>query len=84
MFCKKGVFKMFAKFAGKHLCPSRFVNKVAALRLNAQVFLCEFCEVFKNTFSYRTPLVAASKITSSEHSSEQKQYKQKQPFAVVP
>ena len=26
----------------------------------AQVFSCEFCEIFKNTFFYITPLVAAS------------------------
>ena len=26
----------------------------------AQVFCCEFCEVAKNTFSFRTPPVAAS------------------------
>ena len=25
-----------------------------------QVFSCEFCAISKNTFSYRTPLVAAS------------------------
>ena len=25
----------------------------------AQVFFCEFCEIYKNTFYYRTPLVAA-------------------------
>ena len=25
-----------------------------------QVFSCEFCEISKNTFCYRTPLVAAS------------------------
>ena len=25
----------------------------------AQVFSCEFCEISKNTFSYRTPPVAA-------------------------
>ena len=24
------------------------------------MFFCEFCEIFKNTFFYRTPLVAAS------------------------
>ena len=28
----------------------------------AQVFSCEFCEIFKNTFSHRTPLVAASVV----------------------
>ena len=26
----------------------------------AQILSCEFCEISKNTFSYRTPLVAAS------------------------
>ena len=26
----------------------------------AQVFSCDFCEIFKNTFCYRTPQVAAS------------------------
>ena len=25
----------------------------------AQVFSCEFCEISKNTFSYRTPVVAS-------------------------
>ena len=29
----------------------------------AQVFSCEFCEISKNTFFHRTPLVAASKMT---------------------
>ena len=52
VFCKKGVLKYFAKFTGKHLCQSPFFDKVAGLR--------KFWEIFKNTFSYRTPLVAAS------------------------
>ena len=38
------------------------VSKKEAL---AQVFSCEFCEISKNTFSYRTPLVAASGQGSS-------------------
>ena len=29
----------------------------------AQVFSCELCEISKNTFSYRTPPVAASSFT---------------------
>ena len=33
VFCKKDVFKNFAKFTGKHLCQSLFFNKVAGLRL---------------------------------------------------
>ena len=28
----------------------------------AQLFSCEFCEIYKNTFYYRTPLVAASGV----------------------
>ena len=30
----------------------------------AQVFSCEFCEISKNTFFYRTPLAAASGCSS--------------------
>ena len=29
----------------------------------AQVFSCEFCEISKNSFSYRTPTVAASEVS---------------------
>ena len=70
MFCEKGVLSNFAKFKGKRLCQGLFFNKVAGLRPQAwnfikketlaQVFSCEFCKIFKNIFSYRTPLVAAS------------------------
>ena len=35
---RKGVFRNFAKFTGKHLCQS------------PQVFSCEFCKFAKNTF----------------------------------
>ena len=31
----------------------------------AQVFSCEFCQISKNTFSYRTPPVAASVFSFS-------------------
>ena len=55
MFYKKGVSENFAKFTRKHLCQSLFGIKVAGLSL-AAVFLCKFCEILKNNFSYRTPL----------------------------
>ena len=42
------VLKNFTKLLGKHLCRSFAFNKVAGFRL------------FKNTFFYRTPPVAAS------------------------
>ena len=43
-----------------------FVKKEAL----AQVFFCEFCEISKNTFSYKTPLVAASASESHRFKSE--------------
>ena len=68
VFCKKGVLRNFTKFTGKHLCQSLFFNKVAGLAYNfikketlAQMFSYEFCEISKNTFFHKTPLVAASK-----------------------
>ena len=64
VFCKKGVLRNFAKFTGKHLCQSLYFDKVAGnfikIETLAQVFSCEFCEISKNTFYYRTPPVAAS------------------------
>ena len=40
---------------------SWYLQKPEAL---AQVFSCKFCEIFKNTFSYRTPPVATSDGTN--------------------
>ena len=73
VFFRKGVLRNFAKFAGKHQCQSLFFNKVAGVRPLAQVFSCEFCEISKNTFSYRTPPVAASDM--STYSTHRDQYK---------
>ena len=60
---KKGALRNFLKRTGKHLCQILFLIKLQALASNfikketlAQVFSCEFCEISKNTFSYRTPL----------------------------
>ena len=53
VLCKKVVLRNSAKFTGKHLCQSLFFNKAAGL-------CCIFCEISKNTFSYRTPTMAAS------------------------
>ena len=54
-FVKTGGLKNYAKFTRKHLCWSLVFRKVAGLRLAkketpTQVFSCEFCEIFKNTF----------------------------------
>ena len=64
---KKSVLEIFAKFIGKHLCQSIFFDKFAGLSLQlywkntlTQVLSYEFCEIFKNIFFDRTPLVATS------------------------
>ena len=47
------------------MCQSLFFNKVAGLfkkETLAQVLSCDFCEIFKNTFFYRVPLVDASEM----------------------
>ena len=68
VFCKRGVLKNFANFTGRHLCQNLFLNKIAGLRpatllkkrLWHRCFPVNFLKFLKNTFSYRTPPVAAS------------------------
>ena len=47
VFCKEGILKISPK------------NEKETL---AQMFSCEFCEIFQNTFFHRTPPVAASEM----------------------
>ena len=55
---KKGVLRNYTKITGKHLRQSPFLINFIKKETLAQVFSCEFFEISKNTFSYRTPLVA--------------------------
>ena len=67
---KKVFLTNFVKFTGKHLCQSLIFDKVAGLHLQetqAQMFSCEFCEIFKNTFFNRTTLVAACVMRNVEN-----------------
>ena len=50
MFCRKGAFRNFIKFTGKHLCQSLFFNKCAGLRYS-------WCRCFPVNFAkfVRTP-----------------------------
>ena len=62
---KKAVLKNFLTFTEKHLRQSLFFNKIEVYNFIktetlAQVFSCEFSEIFKNTFFQRTRLVTAS------------------------
>ena len=59
MFYKEGVLRNLAKFTGKHRAMQAACNFNKKDTL-AQVFSCEFCEISKNTFSYKTPPAAAS------------------------
>ena len=66
VFCRKGALRNFAKCRGKPLYLSLILIKLHASACNfikketlAQVLYCEFCEISKNTSSYRTPPVAA-------------------------
>ena len=52
---KKDVPKNYAKFTGKHLRQNLFSNKgwpvvLYKKEILAQLFSCEFCQLFKNTF----------------------------------
>ena len=68
MFFKTGVLKYFANFTGKHMCRSLFLIKLAcnfiknansstgetpANETPAQVFFCEICGFFQNSYFYR-------------------------------
>ena len=66
VFCKKAFLWNFAKFTGKHLCQCPFFWKSCRPQpfikreTQTQMFSCEFCEITKNAFLYRTTLVVAS------------------------
>ena len=65
VFYKKGILINFAKFTGKHLRQSLFLIKLPATlfiqkETLTQVFSCELCEIFKNTFFTEHLRVAAS------------------------
>ena len=49
-------------------------NKVAGLKAPTQVFSSEYCKIFKNSFLYGTPLLAASENGYSEKFLSRKLY----------
>ena len=64
--CRSRCSQKFRKLHRKTPVQSLFLNKVTGAcnfvknETLAQVFSGEFCEIYKNTYSYRTPPVAAS------------------------
>ena len=79
VLCKEAVLRNFAKFTEKHLCQRLFFNKVAGQRPKAydfikkeflaQVFSREFCEISKNTLSYRALLLDSLDATELQQES---------------
>ena len=64
-YVKKVFLEIFQNSQENTCARVSFLIKLKAcnfikIGLLVQVFSCEFCEVSKNTISYRTPLVAAS------------------------
>ena len=47
-------------FKDRSSCPEALPATLLKKETLAQVFSCEFCEISKSTFFYRTPPVAAS------------------------
>ena len=50
VFCKKSVLRDFAKFTGKHLCQSLFINNFADHVTLAQVFTVNFAKFWRTPF----------------------------------
>ena len=59
IFSKKGVLKISQNSQENTCARGLQLKKKETL---AQVFSCEFCEIFKYTFLHGTPPVAASKL----------------------
>ena len=67
---KIGVLKNFAMLSGKHRRCCLFLIKLHTMRpaillksesiIDVLMFSCEYCEIFKNRFFYRAPLVTPS------------------------
>ena len=68
VFCKKVLLEISQNPQENTCARVPFLIKMQAETCNflknetlAQVFFCEFCEISKNTFPYRTPQLAASR-----------------------
>ena len=61
MVSSKHCISVFASFSS-NISNSRSSHQRCSVK---KVFSCEFCEISKNTFSYRTPPVVASQTVAS-------------------
>ena len=72
----KNVFLEILQNSPENACARvsfNFIKEDAPAQMApAQVFSCEFCEIFWNSFSYRTPQVAASEVIYMIQSAREK------------
>ena len=61
MLFKIGILRNFAILTEKYLCWSLFLLKETP----TQVLSCKYCNISKNSFFYRAPLMAASELKSN-------------------
>ena len=68
---KTGALNHFPTYTGRTLCWSLFLIRLQAWRpatllkkTSTQVLSCEYCEILKSSFLYRTPTVSASRGVS--------------------
>ena len=59
--CRSRMFLKIGALKDKHLCWSLFLIKLQFFKKETpvQVFSCKYCKIFRNSFFYRTPPVAA-------------------------
>ena len=67
VFYKKGAFKSFTIFTGKHHCHSLFFHKVAGLgpskrQILDRCFPMNFLKILRTPFFYRKPPAAFSEL----------------------
>ena len=71
----KNVFLKISQNSQENPCAGvSFLIKLQAYVL-AQVFCCEFCEIFKNTLFYRTPPAATSEPRFQSATRQKQSYK---------
>ena len=69
LFCKKDCLKDFAmQYSHENTCVGVSFNKISGLKPPTQVFFCEYCKIFKNSFFYRPTFRRATRSVEGETS----------------
>ena len=60
LFCKT-MFLKNSQYSQENTCVWVSFNKIAGLKPLTQLFFCEYCKIFKNSFFYRPPFRRATR-----------------------